>query len=317
MHSLESRFREWKFMKKKLSKTMPKTKKQEPIVEEETPKKLDPEEQKEVRVIERIIENREIAPQDAFGKLTKSQVTLIKNTVAKGSSDDELRLFVQVCKGANLNPFLRQAHLVPFWDSKEGVERRAIIVGIDGFRAVAESSGAYAGNDDPIHEGENEIEIEVWGDDKKKHPKKLGTPVKSTVTVYKIVGGQRYPFTATARWDEYYPGAKKGNQWHKMPYMMLGKCAEALALRKAFPKLLSGMYAAEEMDKTVQVDAPEQKTATGLQTLTTMIATADRKSLGEYKIRMSESEKYTDAQKKEFLTAVDKRIAELDAESVK
>ena len=174
----------------------------------------------QVRVIERIIENREIAPQDAFGKLTRTQIELIKRTVARGASDDELRLFVQVCKGANLNPFLRQVHLVPRWDSKLGQEVRTIQVGIDGFRAVAESSGAYAGNDDPIFDGEHEIPYTKY-ENKKPVDAKLTVPGKATVTVYKMLEGQRYPFTATARWEEYYPGQKIHFQSHIPPYLIL------------------------------------------------------------------------------------------------
>src|SRR3990167_7540775 len=188
-----------------------------------------PSESKEIKVIERIFETKEITPSDTFGKLSRNQIDLIKNTVAKGASDDELRLFIQVCKGAQLNPFMRQVHLVPRWDSKLGQEVRVIQVGIDGFRAVAESSGKYAGNDDPIYEGEKEVE---YGSEK-TGAKKVTVPLKATVTVYKLLDGQRYPFTATARWEEYYPGPRMGFQWHIRPYLMLGKCSEALALRKA------------------------------------------------------------------------------------
>jgi hypothetical protein len=101
-------------------------------------------------------------------------------------------------------------------------------VGIDGFRLVADRTGAYAGNDDPVYDDESK-------------------PQKATVAVYKIVGGMRCPFTATARWSQYYPGDKQGFMWNKMPHLMLGKCAEALALRKAFPAELSGLYTDDEM----------------------------------------------------------------------
>ena len=264
----------------------------------------------QVRVIERIIENREIAPQDAFGKLTRTQIELIKRTVARGASDDELRLFVQVCKGANLNPFLRQVHLVPRWDSKLGQEVRTIQVGIDGFRAVAESSGAYAGNDDPIFDGEHEIPYTKY-ENKKPVDAKLTVPGKATVTVFKMLEGQRYGFTATARWEEYYPGQKMGFQWHIRPYLMLGKCSEALALRKAFPKLLSGMYAQEEMDRTAGPDQESKKVQAGFTTLMSLISKSTLKELEDYKIKMEKSDKYTEDQKAEFLTSVDKKIAEL------
>jgi phage recombination protein Bet len=296
----------------KNNKMAKKTQKEEPKEEKtittttETPQnsqELTPREEKEIKVIERIIENREIAPQDVFGKITRPQLELIKRTVAKGASDDELRLFIQVCKGANLNPFLRQAHLVPFWDSKDGVERRAVIVGIDGFRSTAESSGAYAGNDDPAYDGETEI---TYSGGKAK----VTVPNKATVTVYKMLEGQKCPFTATARWSEYYPGEKKGFQWHTKPYLMLGKCAESLALRKAFPKLLSGMYSAEEMDKTIQID-DTKKIQNGFKKLMETLQTCTIEQLEDYRLKMEKSDKYTPEQKEEYLNAVENRINEL------
>lgn len=277
-----------------------------PAAEAEPKPELTPKEQKEVRIIERVIENHEIAPQDAFGKLTRIQVDLIKRTVAKGASDDELRLFIQVCKGANLNPFLRQVHLVPRWDSKIGAEVRTIQVGIDGFRAVAESSGQYAGNDDPAYEGEKEVEYTAG-----KEPRKVTVPLTAKVTVYKLMSGERMPFAATARWEEYYPGPRMGFQWHIRPYLMLGKCAEALALRKAFPKLLSGMYASEEMDRTTEPQREVAKVQKGFETVLALISTASLPDLEEYRGKIEKSEKYTENQKADLLNAVNKKIAEL------
>ena len=270
----------------------------------EAEEKLSPKEEKEVRAVVKVIESREIATSDAFGKLTRSQVDLIKRTVAKGASDDELRLFIQVCKGAQLNPFMKQVHLVPRWDSKLAMEVRTIQVGIDGFRAVAESSGQYAGNDDPVYEGEKDVE---YGEKKKK----ISVPLKATATVYKLMAGQRFGFTATARWEEYYPGSRMGFQWHVRPYLMLGKCAEALALRKAFPKLLSGMYAQEEMDRGAAEGAEQEKSQKGFQAVRGAIEKATLKELEEYKVKMAKSEKYTGAQKDEFAKLVEARIADL------
>lgn len=286
---------------------MAKTKKEEkkPETLSTLPEVVKPEEKQEiVKVVERIIENREVAPLEVFGKLTRAQIDLIKRTVAKDASDDELKLFLAVCHGARLNPFLRQAHLVPFWDSKAGEWRRVIIIGIDGFRSIAESSGVYAGNDDPEYRGEEGIGA-------KRHP------LEAKVAVYKVVEGQRYPFTATARWSEYYPGEKKGYQWDRMPYMMLGKCAEALALRKAFPKLLSGIYAPEEMDQATQIadHNPEVKQAKAFGSLLKLIAKCNKTEIGEWIEKISNSDKYTPEQKTQFSQAVDARIAELEAQA--
>lgn len=273
-------------------------------------------EKKDVQVIERVIESKEVGAHEAFGKLTRAQINLIKRTVAQGASDDELRLFIQVCKGANLNPFLRQAHFVPFWDSKEGVERRAIVIGIDGFRAIAESSGQYAGNDDPLYEGEEDIETEVWegkGRDRKVTGKKnILVPKKATVTVHKVVGGVRNPFTASARWSEYYPGGKKGGQWHSRPYLMLGKCAEALALRKAFPKLLSGMYEDAEFQQASAEANEQQRVDEGFKKLMEAVNKATPEDLRAYIEKIGKSDKYTAAQKKQFTTAAEKRLQSED-----
>ena len=160
---------------------------------------------------------------------TPDQVGLIKRTIAAGATDDELTLFLGQCRRTGLDPFARQIYCV----KRQG--KMTIQVGIDGFRLIADRSAQYAGNDDPVFDNEQ-------------------NPTKATVTVYKIVGGVRCPFTATARWTQYYPGDSQGFMWKKMPHLMLGKCAEALALRKAFPAELSGLYISEEMQQAGPVD---------------------------------------------------------------
>jgi hypothetical protein len=98
-------------------------------------------------------------------------------------------------------------------------------------RIRAAQTGECAGIDDAVFVGE---------------PK---TPAfAATVTVWRLVGGQRGAFTATARWSEYKPESNDF-MWLKMPFTMLGKCAEALALRRGFPVQLAGLYAKEEFDQ--------------------------------------------------------------------
>ena len=81
-------------------------------------------------------------------------------------------------------------------------------------------------------------------------------PSSASVTVYRMVGGTRCAFSATARWDEYYPGDNgSGGMWRKMPHTMLAKCAEALALRKGFPHQTAGLYTADEMDQATVREA--------------------------------------------------------------
>ena len=158
----------------------------------------------------------------------RETVELIKRNVAKGATDDELKIFLHQAQKTGLDPLAKQIYFRK-QKTKTG-DQMTIITGIDGYRLVADRTGLYAGNEDPVFDDEER-------------------PLKATVTVHKLIGGIRCPFTASARWDQYYPGDAQGFMWRKMPHLMLGKCAEALALRKAFPAELSGLYVREEMDQ--------------------------------------------------------------------
>jgi phage recombination protein Bet len=163
----------------------------------------------------------------------QEKIDLLKRTVAVGCTDDELLLFLHIAERTGLDPFARQIHCV-----KRG-NKMMVQTGIDGYRLIADRTGKYAGSDDYRFDD---------GLDEFQHIQRhRGNPCTATVTVYKLVDGVRCPFTATVRWDEYYPGRHQGYMWDKMPYLMLGKTAEALALRKAFPAELSGLYSDEEM----------------------------------------------------------------------
>lgn len=193
-----------------------------------------------------------LTPTNPTKGLTRDQVALLVRTVAKGASMDELGLFFNVAKRAGLDPFTRQIHLVPRQAKQSDgryVTVRTVQVGIDGYRAIAERTKQLAGIDDAI-----------FDDGKAYEPgKEPANPSKATVTVYRMVDGNRVSFTATARWKEYYPGDKIGYMWKKMPYGQLAKCAEALALRKAFPNDLSGLYIHEEMEQAEPVAVEEPK----------------------------------------------------------
>ena len=169
-----------------------------------------------------------------YNNITPAQVDLIKSQIAKGATDDELKLFLHVADKSGLDPLSRQIYFI----KRSG--KMTIQTGIDGFRAVADRTGQYVGSSDPVFEDNGKI------------------PAKATVTVNKVVGGIVGNFTATARWEEYYPGKSQGFMWDKMPHTMLGKCAEALALRKAFPAQLSGLYTDNEMDQASNDNEPNE-----------------------------------------------------------
>lgn len=176
---------------------------------------------------------------------TREQIELVKRTIFKDATDDELKLFAHVATRTGLDPFARQIYAVKRKDNSTGEYRMTIQTGIDGFRLIASRTNAYAGRDEADF---------VYDKDGKN-------PLKCKVTIYKLVQGVRCAFTATALWSEYYPGEKFGFMWKKLPETMLEKCCEAKALRMAFPAELSGVYSTEEMEQAKKDEgrvAPEQ-----------------------------------------------------------
>ena len=178
-----------------------------------------------------VMDSREVA-------ISAEQKELIKKTICKDATDAEMQLFFFDCQRRGTHPLDKLLHFT----KRDG--RYTPVTSIDFFRLRAHSSGAYAG------EGATTYEL---GED--------GLPNTCTVAVLRLVQGQLCTWRATARWDEYYPGEKSGFIWKKMPFLMLAKCAEALALRKAFPAELQGLYVKEEMDQAVVDHKPLPKGA--------------------------------------------------------
>ena len=176
----------------------------------------------------------------ATTNLDAEKVALLSRTVAKGCSPDELALFTAICRRTGLDPFTKQIHAVKRWDSQAGREVMQPMVAIDGARLVAQRSGEYAGQDGPWWCGEDGVWKDVW-----MH---TSPPRAARVLVYRR--GFERPMSAVASFMEYAQRKKDGQltaMWAKMPALMIAKCAEMLALRKAFPAELSGLYTEDEI----------------------------------------------------------------------
>lgn len=173
------------------------------------------------------------------------QIQLLKRTICRPkdreATTDELSLFVGQCKRTGLDPFARQIYAIFRWDKTVKAEVMTVQTAIDGFRVIAERTKTYLGKAGTYWCGTDGEWREVWLESE--------PPSASKVVVRKFLGGQVFESPAVAHWVEYV--SDKG-LWKSMPANQIAKCAEALALRQAFPNDLSGLYTEDEM---AQADA--------------------------------------------------------------
>lgn len=174
-----------------------------------------------------------VKPGKPIEQYSPSELELIRNTFAKDLSPQEFEMFKAVSRATGLNIIMRQIHAV-----KRGA-RVIFQTSIDGFRLTAQRSHEYTGQMGPFWCGEDGEWKDVWVSDK--------PPVASKVGVLRQ--GFIEPVWGVAKFGEYAQmfNGQLGDIWRKMPDLMIAKCAEALALRKAFPAELSGLYTSDEM----------------------------------------------------------------------
>jgi len=180
-----------------------------------------------------------IAIVDSTGHLapvwTDAREQLIRdNFVPKNAPKDMIEAFLALARHRGLAPEEKHVYLI------ERGGKWTIQTGIDGFRLIADRTGTYAGSDPAAYT---------------YHPD--GSVESATVTVWKLVQGQRCPFGATAYVDDYTTGKLL---WASMPRVMVAKVAESAALRKAFPAQLAGVYEASELDQAEANPTPSRLT---------------------------------------------------------
>ncbi|HEU4345760.1 MAG TPA: phage recombination protein Bet [Candidatus Binatia bacterium] len=191
---------------------------------------------------------------NAVVQFNANQVELIRKTVAKDANQTEFDLFVEMCKARGLNPLIRHAYCFVFHKDKADKRQMVVVVSREGQRAIAERTGNYRPD-------ERAPRYTSCTKDAATNPHGIES---AEVSVYKHSHGEWFPVTEVAYWDEYAPVVQvwengqrtdkvqldpKKDGWRKMPRIMLAKCAEMAALRKAFPDDFGGLYGEGELDR--------------------------------------------------------------------
>lgn len=174
-------------------------------------------------------------------------IQVLQNSLYPGAKRESIELVLSYCRVNSIDPLLKPVHIVPTsvkvgqgqWETRD-----VLMPGISDYRIKAARSGEYGGKTEP-----------EFGPDQTK---KLGDvtvtfPAWCKVTISRIVHGQAREFVAKEYWLENYATAGRNTDapnamWRKRPYGQLAKCAEAQALRMAFPEFSGGAPTAEEME---------------------------------------------------------------------
>jgi phage recombination protein Bet len=190
-----------------------------------------------------VTETKELAIRDDQEEFDQRQVAALQHIGMSNAGPGDLAVFFHQCKRTGLDPFARQIYMI----ARQG--KQTIQTGIDGFRLIARRSTDHTG-------GTLGYEDTLWADPNGQwHDVWLWNTPPAAAKVTVVRNGMRFP--AIARFMEYAGRKRDGNlnqMWSTKPALMLEKCAEALALRKAFPQDLSGLYTSDEMQQANVVD---------------------------------------------------------------
>lgn len=200
-------------------------------------------------------------------EFSDEQVSVIKNTIAKGATDAELGLFIATCRRTGLDPFMRQIWAIQR-KSNEGtrenpkwVTTMQIQVGIDGYRVIRDRTGEFDGMEGPQWSEDGQTWLDYPYDPKPKFAR---------VAVYRK--GISRPFVAVARWEAYN---QNNAMWSTMGAEQLAKCAEALSYRRAFPAEMSALPSGP----VAELDAPSEEELADMPQVAALLEPAE----GEYR----------------------------------
>lgn len=170
----------------------------------------------------------------------EKKLSLIRQAMCKDATQEEFEVFIEICKSTQLNPLFKQIYFI-----KRG-GKPTHQTSIDGLRLIADRTKRYMPGRESTYTYDSK-----------------GSLISATSYIKKLAyDGTWHEVASTAFFQEYSAGT---GQWPKMPHVMLAKCAEALALRRAFPADMNGLYSKEEME---QADAPKTDMPKSINTYT-------------------------------------------------
>lgn len=176
-------------------------------------------------------------------------ISVLTTSLYPGASINSIKMVLSYCKAAGLDPMQKPVHIVPMFDKFSKQMRDVVMPGIGLYRTQAARSEAYAGVTEPVF-GEDVTE-ELSG-------VSITYPRWCSISIKRILpSGQIVEFSAKEFWKENYATAGKDSvapnaMWRKRPYGQISKCAEAQALRKAFPEIGSAPTADEMEGKSLE-----------------------------------------------------------------
>lgn len=184
---------------------------------------------------------------------------LIRRTVAKDCNPAEFDQFIHICKAVRLDPLRRQIYAFVFSKDDASKRQMTIVTAIGGYRAIADRTGNY-------RPGPVDVVIDRDLINPDTNPKGISHAI---ATIYKFAHGEWHDVEETAYWEEFAPIKEiwenrertgrfhldpKKDGWRKMPRVMISKCAEAQALRRAWPDDFAGLEVEEEIDRRASLD---------------------------------------------------------------
>lgn len=196
----------------------------------------------------------------ALTTLDGKNLDLVRRTVAKDCDAAEFDQFIHICRAVRLDPLRRQIYAFVFNKQDPKKRQMTIVTSIAGYRAIADRTGAY-------RPGPTEVMTDVTMADPATNPRGISHAI---ATVYKHSHGEWHEVTETAYWEEFAPLKEvwqdnqptgkfaldpKKDGWRRMPRVMIEKCAEAKALRRAWPDDFAGLAMEDEIDRAMTIDA--------------------------------------------------------------